>query len=208
MNVSSLPKSISQSLIPTRLFDLYLVEKKSVAEIAKILNCSQNKINYWLKKFEIPKRSLSEAMYCFKNPLGDPFALRQPKSFEEAILFGLGLGIYWGEGDKRGKNGIRLSNTDPRLIKSFIRFLKTFLGIDKNRLKFSIQIFSDISPLESLKYWMKELKMKKEQFYKPQVIKVRGKGIYKYKSKYGVIIVYFNNIKLKKLICEMIENFH
>ena len=53
---------------------------------------------------------------------------------------------------------------------------------------------------------MKELDVKKEQFYKTIISKVRGEGTYKYKSEYGVIIVYFNNIKLKKIILKMIEN--
>ncbi len=53
---------------------------------------------------------------------------------------------------------------------------------------------------------MHELNVVEEQFYKIIVSKVRGEGTYKYKSEYGVVIVYFNNIKLKRLICDMIEN--
>jgi hypothetical protein len=48
------------------LYDLYYVEKKSAAFIANKFKCSQNKINYWIKRFEIPKRSISEAMYVLK----------------------------------------------------------------------------------------------------------------------------------------------
>ncbi|MEK7106176.1 MAG: hypothetical protein AAB895_02350, partial [Patescibacteria group bacterium] len=107
---------------------------------------------------------------------------------------------------KRGKGGVRLSNSDPKLIKKFIEFLEKFFVIDRNKLKISIQIFSDISPQKSLSYWIRELNLEKRQFYKPIVLKVRGKGTYKYKSEYGTVIVYFNNIKLKKLICAMIDN--
>jgi hypothetical protein len=38
------------------------------------------------------------------------------------------------------------------------------------------------------------------------MLKIRGEGTYKYKSEYGVIILYFNNVKLKKIVCSMIEN--
>jgi hypothetical protein len=199
---------MSQDITPHTLEEMYLTQKKSVAQIAEYFNCSQNKINYWLEKFEIPKRTVSEAIYCLKNPNGDPFKFNKPITLEESFLYGLGVGLYWGEGQKRGSNGsgVRLGNTDPKLLRKFIEFLEVFFLIDKNKLKFSIQIFSDISSKKALEYWIKELKMKKEQFYRPQVIKVRGEGTYRYKSQYGVVIVYFNNVKLKKIICDMIEN--
>jgi hypothetical protein len=39
------------------------------------------------------------------------------------MLFGMGLGLYWGEGTKRGKGGMRITNTDAKMIKKFIEFL-------------------------------------------------------------------------------------
>ena len=93
------------------------------------------------------------------------------------------------------------------MVIRFIEFLEKICGVDRNKLKFSIQIFSDLAPEKTLSYWMRELGAKKKQFYKIIISKVRGKGTYKYKSEYGVVIVYFNNIKLKRLLCEMIDNF-
>ena len=187
------------------LVDSYINKKMSTAQIAKHVGCSENKINYWLAKYEIQKRTISDAIYELRNPLGDPFKIIKPETLQQGILFGLGLGIYWGEGLKRGKGAVRLTNTDPEMVRKFILFLEKFCNIDRNKLRFSIQIFSDISKERAINYWMKELDIKKEQFYKTIVSKVRGKGTYKYKSEYGVIIVYLNNVKLKKIILEMIE---
>lgn len=187
------------------LLDQYVKKKQSTAQIAKYVKCSENKINYWLGKYEIKKRNISDAIYELRNPLGDPFLIKKPKTLEQGILFGLGLGIYWGEGLKRGKGAVRLTNTDPKMVRKFVDFLEEFCGIDKNKLKFSVQIFNDISKEKALNYWSKELKVNENQFYKTIISKVRGKGTYKYKSEYGVIIVYFNNVKLKKIILEMIE---
>ncbi len=139
--------------------------------------------------------------------MGDPFCFKKPKTLEQGILFGLGLGLYWGEGLKRGKGGMRLTNTDARMVKIFIKFLEEFFNIDRDKLRFSIQIFEDLVPEEVLDYWSRELSVKKYQFYKTIISKVRGKGTYKYRSEHGVIIVCFNNIKLKKVILEMIEKF-
>lgn len=188
------------------LSSLYVVEKRSVAQIASQLKCSQGKINYWLHKHGIKKRNISDAIYQLRNPLGDPFAFKPPQSVKEGILFGLGLGLYWGEGLKRGKGGVRLGSTDTKLALKFIEFLENFFGVDKSRLRFGLQIFSDISRDTALSYWVKELKVKRSQFYKIMVSKVRGEGTYTYKSQYGVVMVYFNNVRLKKLICEMIDN--
>src|SRR5256885_1058329 len=96
---------------------LYTKEGKSVYEIASLYNCSQNKVNYWLAKFEIKKRTISEAIYQKRNPDGDPFLFKTPETLKSMLLFGLGLGLYWGEGNKKNKNTVRLGNTDPRLIK-------------------------------------------------------------------------------------------
>jgi hypothetical protein len=188
------------------LFKLYVTDKKSVAQMSKIMNCSQSKVNYWLSKYKIEKRNISDAVYQFKNPLGNPFSLKYPGSIDKAILYGLGLGLYWGEGLKRGTGGMRLTNSNPRLIKKFIHFLEEIFSINKKSLKFILQIFSDISQDEALEYWIKEIGVSKNQFYKVIVSKVRGEGTYKYRSEHGVVIVYFNNTRLKKCICGLIDN--
>lgn len=182
---------------------LYVTEKKSSAEIAKIFKCSEHKINYWIKKYSIPKRSISEAIYNKHNPDGDPFNIKSIKTIETAKLLGLGLGLYWGEGNKKNKNSIRLGNTDSALIKKFIQFLIEILGIKKKKLKFGLQVFNDMSPKKSLDFWLKELRcfdVKRDQFFKVTVTPSRSLGTYREKSRWGVLTVHFSNIKLKILL--------
>ncbi len=203
MKESSLPNK--NKLSKELLFNLYANKKQSAAQISKQFNCSMNKVNYWIKKHDIKKRSISDAIYQFRNPSGDPFKMVSPSTLQQGILFGLGLGIYWGEGLKRGRGGVRITNTDPKMIIRFIDFMEQFCGIDRNKLRFSIQIFKDLIPNEELNYWSNILGVHKKQFYKTIISKVRGDGTYKYKSEHGVVILYFNNTKLKKIILEMIE---
>jgi hypothetical protein len=87
-----------------------------------------------------------------------------------------------------------------------MEFLKVFFGINKDQLKFSLQIFDDLYINDSLEYWTDTLGVNKSQFYKTIISKIRGGGTYRSKSRHGVIIIYFNNIKVKKIILEMIEN--
>ena len=98
------------------LIQQYIREQKSVRNIAKSLSCSENKVNYWLKKYNIPKRTISEAVYLKSNPEGDPFTFKCPRDKDEWFLYGLGLGLFWGEGYIMNKTSVRLGNCDPALI--------------------------------------------------------------------------------------------
>ncbi len=76
----------------------YLKEKLSSKEISRKYKCSEHKVNYWIEKFGIKKRTISEAAYQRNNPDGDPFSFTFPKNLKDMFLFGLGLGLFWGEG--------------------------------------------------------------------------------------------------------------
>ena len=184
---------------------LYVEGGLSASQIACVLNCSNNKVNYWLEKHGIKKRSISEAVYRLKNPSGDPFLIKEPRNQDDSLLLGLGLGLYWGEGLKRGRGGMRLTNTDPHLVRKFMEFLERMCGVEKSRLRFSVQVFEDLNPEIALRYWANELSVGLDQFYKPVVSRVRGPGTYRNKSQHGVVIVYFNNVRLKEKMCEMID---
>ena len=182
----------------------YIVGRKSVPEIAKILKCSNNKVNYWLQHYKIIKRTISEAIYIKNNPNGDPFKFVPPKNLEEAKLFGMGVGLYWGEGNKANKNTVRLGNSDSKLLKIFIDFLIKFFNIKKEDMKFHLHIFSDIDINEARNFWIKELGIKKEQIYKPMITRTGALGIYKKRSKYGVMTVYYCNVKLRNLLVNIL----
>ncbi len=186
------------------LVDAYLGKKKSVSQIAIELKCSQNKVTYWLQKYNIRKRTISEGVYLRSNPAGNPFTYSRPRSEQDWFLYGLGLGLFWGEGNKVNKNSVRLGNTDPDLIKTFLLFLKRTYKVDENKLRFGLQIFNDIKPNEALIFWSKKLRVPKSQFQKVVITKSFKKGTYRKKSEYGVLTVYFSNTKLRDIITSAI----
>jgi len=83
------------------LVDEYQIKRKSVSDISKLLKCSQNTVTYWLQKYNIKKRNISDALYIKNNPRGNPFLFKTPKNSQQWFLYGLGLGLYWGEGNKK-----------------------------------------------------------------------------------------------------------
>ena len=192
-------------MLYNELKQLYLTNNLSVSKIAVLFKCSENKINYWLKKYNIPKRSISEAVYLKHNPKGDPFKVRDPANLDEAVLFGIGLGLYWGEGTKSNKASIRLGNTNPRIVVKFIDFLVKIYGIRKEKIKFGLQIFSDMKPARVMEYWIRELRASPSQFQKIVITPSRGIGNYRQKTKYGVLTVYYHNKKLRDILCNTLE---
>ena len=190
-------------LLESDLQKLYLAEKRSSAEVARILKCSEHKVNYWLLKYNITKRSIAEAVYVHYNPKGDPFHLKEIKTLADAKLFGFGLGLYWGEGSKKSKGMVKLGNTDPKLIKKFIQFLIQICGVKTTKMRFSLQIFSDMHTRKVMQFWFKELRefdILPQQFFKTTITPHRGIGTYREKTKYGVLTVHVCNSKLKALI--------
>ncbi len=187
------------------LLNYYIRDNKSVSEIAAILNRSETGINYWIKKYQIKKRTISEAIYLKNNPNGDPFDIRIPDDLYLAELRGFGLGLYWGEGNKKNKSSIKLTNSDPLLITKFIEFLVEIFGVKKQDLKFSLQVYSDVDPEIAKKYWVEKLQVLPGQFYnKITVTQSVKKGTYKNRSKNGVVIVYYHNTKLRNILVDML----
>ena len=54
----------------------------------------------------------------------------------------LGLMLYWGEGDKTGNYFVALTNTDLKILKYFVSWLRQYFEIDEKRLKGRIYIWS------------------------------------------------------------------
>lgn len=185
---------------------MYLRERKSMQEISKKIGCSIHKVQYWLRKHKIPSRSIGDAIYQWHNPKGDPFTYKPPRTTKDHMLFGIGIGLYWGEGTKANKHAVRLGNTDPYLLAKFLHFLERFFRIKRQDCRFGLQIFSDIKVEEALDFWTKKLKIGKHQFFKVVCTPSGSIGTYRRKSPYGVLTVYYGNRKLRDILVEKLRS--
>lgn len=107
---------------------LYFRDKKSLLEIAHIFGVSTHTVCYWMDIYKLPRRNRSDALYIKYNPNGNPFVCKNLVSCKDWFLFGLGIGLYWGEGTKSNTHSIRLGNTDPHLIKMFLSLMQKSFG--------------------------------------------------------------------------------
>jgi intein/homing endonuclease len=187
------------------LVDLYCHKKLSMKQIAQELDISPNQVSYWMENHGIKRRSRSESVYIRHNPNGDPFIFRYPKSKQEAFLFGLGLGLYWGEGTKANRYSVRLGNTDPDLMIRFIEFLETFFTVNRKDLRFGLQVFSTMKTQKIISFWLKKIDVSKAQFMKVVITPRSGEGTYLRKIEHGVITVYYNNKKMRDILNQEIE---
>ncbi|MSR67202.1 hypothetical protein EXS65_00010 [Candidatus Peribacteria bacterium] len=185
---------------------LYIEKEQSMKQIADRCHCSLHKVEYWMNNYGIPRRSISDGVYRRYHPNGDPFVFDPPRTFADWKLFGMGIGLYWGEGTKANKYSVRLGNTDPELLRTFLEFLVRFFRIKKVDCRFGLQVFTDMEPTKVLDFWSKKLKIPKRQFYKLTVTRSGSLGTYRKKSQYGVVTIYYHNRKLRDLLVSFLHH--
>ena len=128
-------------------------------------------------------------------------------------LFVAGLCLYWGEGEKISKHHVKISNTDPLMIKIFVQFLMKICGVGKNKIKAHLLLYPDLSPEICIPYWSKISGIEKGNFNKCVVI--NGKHVTR-RLKYGVCVVEISSSYLKEKIntwltlfpSQLINNIH
>lgn len=180
--------------------DLYLNKHLSVQRIGGILSLSTSKIYRSLDMAGIPRRGISEAVtdwHVHENGK-KLFSLKQKLSPEEEKLKIAGIMLYWGEGSK--KNGtVALSNSDPKMIVFFLKFLRKICGVSETRLRITLHFYEDQDPLALMKFWSKVTHIPLKHIHKPHLHK-RSFGTYKTLSKYGTVAVAYSDKKLFDII--------
>lgn len=179
---------------------LYLEKKLSLSEIADYTGFKTHKIIYWMDKFGIKRRIRSEANYIKANPKGEPFTVKNRLTRDEAKLKYLALGLYWGEGGKAANYGVRITNSDPGVIKVFLEYLRKICRAKEDKIHFYLQTFKD-NDIEIAKgYWSEQLKVGPKRINTGTPIPSMGKGTYKKISTYGVMSLGFFNSHLQSYI--------
>jgi hypothetical protein len=79
------------------------------------------------------------------------------EKWKDDPLFMLGVGLYWGEGEKasRGGKGLALSNADPNLLRTWLRWCARFVpGVHLNSC---LSIHDDCDLEAARAFWRREL---------------------------------------------------
>lgn len=172
------------------------LEGKSYREIKKILGVSISTLSDWLKDnpdskkvFEMLQekhKGLSRAKLLKMHEawseirkMNESRIVREAEvEFEQHKanpLFVAGLCLYWGEGDKRNRSALRISNTDPGIIALFRHFLIEICGADKGKIKSWLLLYPDLSEEYCKRYWIAAAGLDSANFTKSIIIKGRHK---------------------------------
>lgn len=125
-----------------------------------------------------------------------------PRLFRDP-LFLVGVTIYWGEGDRKPKNPVRVSNTDPAMLRLFCKFLMHRCAVTRDRIRPHLILYPDLSERYCLVYWSKAVGISVSQFRKAQVI--HGRNNKQKKLTYGICVVSVSSGQLKQKLLTWIR---
>ncbi len=176
----------------------------SYSEIQKYVPVSRASLSLWLKPIKLSKKqkrhlkekqtlsalkgaqarknqriALTEKIISESKKQIGPISLRE--------LWLLGIMLYWAEGSKEKDNniglGVQFSNSDPKMIRLFLKWLVEICGVDKKDIYFDIFIHENSkNNLDKvMDYWSRSTGFSKIHFphiyFKKNKIKTNRKNV-------------------------------
>jgi transcriptional regulator with XRE-family HTH domain len=150
----------------------------TLADIATELGVSKSSVSLWVRDVEFAPRprsrghashrphplhiaKLAEIERCRREG-----AERVGQLSEREFLV-LGLALYAGEGGKTPGDGLRFANSDPRMIATFLAWLRHFFEIDERRLRLKLYLHADLDLDAAIEFWVGVTGIPAAQFSKP-----------------------------------------
>jgi len=190
-----------------KIKELYYGRKLSAKEIGKILKKSEWQIYRLMKKNNLPRRKPEETTKIIFERKPSSFKIKNLLSLEEEKLKWVGVALYWAEGYKRKKRygaTVEFSNSDPKMIQIFLRFLREICGINESRLRARIYCYSNQNEGELKKFWEKITKIPPSQFNRSYIRNDFSPSKIN-RMKHGLLRITYSDTKLFYKIKEWIE---
>ena len=182
----------------------------SYSQIKEKLGISKSTLSGWLYNMPLSEKRIRELqadnpirIERYRNTMRAKREVRLQEVYKKVSkdigsiskrdLFLAGLFLYWGEGTKAQKGSVNLTNTNPSMLKFFLKWLELF-DVKRKNLKVKLHLYSDMDIKKYVAFWSKELKIPISQFRKSYIKKTQLKSI-TYKNGFG-----------KGTCCVMFEN--
>ncbi|HEV2875049.1 MAG TPA: hypothetical protein VGW14_07870 [Thermoleophilaceae bacterium] len=118
--------------------------------------------------------------------------------------------LYWAEGTKR-RNAIQFTNSDPRMLVLFRRFLTDALGIELDRICLAINVYTGNgrTVLQIERYWLDLLELPKSSVRKHTInqMPTSSSGQARNKLPYGVCTLRVNDTSMVQHIYGAIQEY-
>ena len=175
-------------------------EGMSYSQIKEVIPVSKSTLSLWLEKYPLTPEKLRELRDLsprrieayratmkkkrdIRVSLQRNLVVKKIMKPTERELLVAGFFLFWGEGAKTRRPEVSLANTDPAMIRFFVKWL-TLIGADKDKIKFTLHLYGDMNIKKELLYWSKSLGYPLSAFYKPYIKKTALTGI-TYRNGFG-----------------------
>lgn len=174
---------------------------RSINEIARLLYVSKGTVSYWCRDIALTKKQVesiamrsnhhaTEALLFSAETqrqnrirdieLQNQQGARDVGNISKRDLQMVGLGLYWGEGYKRGNQELGFTNSDVHMMRFYIQWLSHIYNVERKDLIARVSINAvhaeRIADIET--YWSETLKIPLSQFTKSSLIKTQSKKLY------------------------------
>lgn len=191
------------------------------SEIIRAINVPKSTISDWLRKYPLNADQIEKLKLKIKNNkqiAAEKTALikRQKRNtrfdhvyknqqtellpLSKKELFLCGLFLYWGEGRKDFRGAISLNNTDPKVVKFYLKWLIRALNITKEKIKISLHLYTDMNINAEINYWKRYLNLSKKQFIKPYIKMSKVSELSHKGFGHGTCGLYVSDSRLKEKI--------
>ena len=164
----------------------------TLAEIAKICDVSKSTVSKWLKNkafsADISKQNKRRASQdnakrlklvnkARSNERGKRYkeaeqsAVTEYKHYKNDPLFVAGLMLYQASGDMIDERTIRLSTTTMETHAIFIAFLREYMGVTTDSIRFWLLLYPGHQEEACMRQWKRKTGLAYSQFHKTQFIK-------------------------------------
>ena len=157
----------------------------SYSQIKSALGISKGTLSEWLRPYPLSPERIRELqadspqrIERYRNTMAKKRQVKLDLAFDKAKkvignlskrdLFIGGFFLNWGEGGKTKISSLSLGNTDPAMLKVFIKWL-TLLGVPKDILTVKLHMYKDMDQKKVISFWKKTLGVKSSQFIKPYI---------------------------------------
>lgn len=185
---------------------------ESIKEIAKRLKVSKSSVSIWCRNIELSPRQIQKlhrrmVMGSYIGRLKGARIQKERREqkikyyieqgakeigkLNEKEMFLAGLCIYWGEGSRKSP-AVRISNSDPYIIKFLMNWFRQSLTISDDRFLMYVLInqIHKKRLKEVVEFWSRLTNIPANQFREPTLIKAKSKKKYNnFHQHYGTLCI-------------------
>lgn len=158
----------------------------SYKEILKKIDVSKSTLSLWLReieltpeqknrlenkmdrvRYEVAKRKVAQRIKRTNDIIKE--AKNEVKVLNNNPLFFVGLSLYWAEGAKNATESVKLVNSDEKMIRLMMRWLREACKVPEEKFRVHIHMHDLHSKKNINAHWAKITGVPLKQFYKPYV---------------------------------------